>query len=339
MWMVNNTTRYASDRSWLQDKEANKIWLVVIKGTFDILANGSTCPSEEQVPVLRMGQPRGEFGVSSLVYDADLLGVKPATDLIVNGRAWAPGGRPVRSVDVQASVGPIRKRLRVFGDRVWQRSAVGPMRISDPVPFTSVAIEYERAFGGWDRSARNPDDYRLDSRNPVGTGFIAARQSSDGVRLPNVEWPDRLITSSGDHPPPAGFGVIDWSWSPRRELAGTYDDNWRKNRFPLWAEDFDARYSNCAPSDQQIAGYLRGGEAVELINLSRDGVTRFRLPRIHPGFETRFGAEYVPHRGHLCTVIIEPESRRLILVWQASLTCNFRADDLDETIVTEKRLI
>src|SRR5689334_17388277 len=118
MWLVVNRTPYTAERTWVQDKDANKIWLVAVKATFEILPDGSTRLADQQEPVHVMGQPYGEFGQSSLAYEADLLGVKTCTDVLVKGSAWAPNGK-VTSIDIEMQAGPITKRLRVFGDRVW----------------------------------------------------------------------------------------------------------------------------------------------------------------------------------------------------------------------------
>jgi hypothetical protein len=336
MWLVSNRTPYSAERSWIQDKDANKIWIVAVKGTFDIRADGTTRLADQQVPVLRMGQPHGQLGQSSLAYEADLLWIKPGTDILVNGSAWTNRGRKVDSVDVELRVGTIRKVVRVFGDRHWQRGLAGPS-ISSPQPFESMPIVYERAFGGWDRSSKDSAEHRMDLRNPVGRGFIHRGSSAVGTALPNVELLDQLISDWTDKPSPAGLNAIDCAWSPRRELAGTYDDAWRARRFPLWAEDYDPRYGNCAPTDQQVPGYLRGGEEIGLANLSPHGPLNFRLPRIYPFFQTRFGCERIDHRAQLCTIVIEPDYPRVLMVWQTWLKCNHRVDELDMTVVSEKR--
>jgi hypothetical protein len=339
MWIVTNATPYVADCSWVQDKNANKIWLVVVKATFSVLPDGSCKLAEEQLPVLKMLLPSGELGASSPIYEADFQGVKIATDVLMRAHAWAPGGRPARFVDTQLSVGPITKRLRVSGDRIWERAAGGSVRSSGPVAFDSMPIVYERAYGGWDRSSPVAAEHRLESRNPIGTGFAAAAAGCLGKLLPNVEYSDQLIDSWKDRPMPAGLNAVECHWTPRRELAGTYDDHWLANRAPLWAEDFDTRYHNCAPRDQQVDGFLRGGEVVHLWNLCSSGQMAFRLPRIYLFFETRFGGERVEHRAQLCTVVIEPDVPRVIMSWQSSLVCNHRVDELDETVIIEKRMI
>jgi hypothetical protein len=323
----------------VQDKDANKIWLVVVKATFDIQADGACRLAEEQLPVLRTGEHLGKPGSSSLIYESDLQGLKSCTDILVHGNAWAPKGRAATSVDVELSVGPVQKRLRVFGDRIWERSAMRTVTASPPLRFESMPMIYERAYGGWDKHDADPGNHRLEARNPTGTGFALNDDGCVGQMLPNIEYPNELIGSYEDRPSPAGFNAVECHWSPRRELAGTYDSQWREHRFPLWAEDFDTRYHNCAPADQQAPGFLRGGEPVRLVNLCSAGDLMFTLPRIYPFFETRFGSDKVEHRAQLCTVIVEPDLRRLLMSWQTSLVCNHRVDELDMTVVTEKQVI
>ncbi|MEO8921559.1 MAG: DUF2169 domain-containing protein [Caldimonas sp.] len=335
MWHVANKTPFAADCGWVMDKSGNRIWLVVVKATFDVQPDGRCCLSAKSEPVRLMAEPHGEFGQSSLKYEADLAGVKPTTDILVHGDAIAPRGRMATSLEVSIRAGAIRKRLRVTGDRLWEKGVLGP-KMSEPTPFERMPITYERAYGGWDRSAPQLEDHRLDDRNPVGTGFSVRVENSDGMRLPNIEYPDQLISGWKDRPRPAGFNAVDCGWSPRRQLAGTYDEQWRQERFPLWAEDFNPRYNNCAPMDQQPPNPLAGGERVEIAGMSETGILAFDIPNVKLGFRTRFGRERTDHEGHLCTVLVEPNVPRVVLAWQTSLVCNRRADELDETLVIER---
>ena len=50
-----------------------------------------------------------------------------------------------------------------------------------------------------------------------------------------------------------------------------------KNIFPFLPPDFDDRYFQMAPPDQQI-DYPRGGEEVQLVNLTPEGRLGFQLP-------------------------------------------------------------
>jgi hypothetical protein len=336
MWLVANQTPFAADHAWVVDKDGNKTWLVVVKATFDILPDGTCRLGGENDPVRQMAKAYGEFGFSSLRYDSDLLGVKPTTDILVVGDAMAPPGQRVTALDVALRVGSINKRLRVTGDRQWLESAFGGLSATAPKPFERMPVVYERAYGGWDRAASDPADHRLDDRNPVGTGFSLREKTCIGMALPNVEYPHQLIQAWTDRPAPAGFGAIDYSWSPRRQMAGTYDAKWVESRFPSWAVDFDPRYNNCAPHDQLPPTYLGGGERVQVFNMSPTGALTFTIPRLHFSFRTRFGNQRVDHDGQLCTVIVEPNVPRVLLAWQTALIRNRREDELDETLIVEK---
>jgi hypothetical protein len=336
MWLVANRTPFAADYAWVLDQAGNKIWLVVVKATFAIEPDGSCRLAAVREPVRQMADAYGEFGESSLRYEADLAGVKPATDILVRGDAVAPKGKQVSALDVGLRVGRINKQLRVTGDRIWEKGVLGGIKMSAPEPFERMPVVYERAYGGWDRSASDSAQHRLEGRNPVGTGFALREERCVGMPLPNIENPDQLIGAWKDRPAPAGFNAIDCAWSPRRELAGTYDEEWRRTRFPSWAKDFDPRYHNCAPLDQQPTGHLVGGERVDVLNMSEHGTLSFQIPKVRLAFRTRFGPERVDHEGQLCTVLVEPNVLRVMLAWQTSITCNRRADQLDETLVVEK---
>jgi hypothetical protein len=160
-----------------------------------------------------------------------------------------------------------------------------------------------------------------------------------GAPVPNIEYLDQSIESSRGTTSPAGFGPIPCDWQPRRKLAGTYDETWQRSRQPLVPADFQDAYFRCAPGDQQVDGYLHGGEDVVLRNLTPDGFLRFRLPRVSLGFRTRFGRRAIHHRGQLHTVIIESEERRLTMVWQAALPCHHTLYDLKDTLIVEKQRV
>src|SRR5262249_3489802 len=160
-------------------------------------------------------------------------------------------------VDVQLQVGPVRKVLRVLGNRYWSYDG-SEMASSAPEPFDRMPIRYEGAFGGTSHSA-GPKAAITDDRNPVGVGYLASAERYAHQRLPNIEEPGALIHDWRARPRPAGFGSICSSWSPRKELAGTFDAEWLRNRCPLWPEDYDARHQRSAPPDLVSETPLRGG--------------------------------------------------------------------------------
>jgi hypothetical protein len=335
MWQVDNRTPFAAERGWVRDRNGAEVWLVAVKSTFDISANGVTEISNEQPPVLRVPEYHGEPGQSSMKYEADLVLTKTTTDVTVIGQAYAPRGEPVTELDVGFRVGPVEKVLRISGDRKW-----GLARMSSPEPFTTMPIVYERAFGGVDRVSPQPErDW--DWRNPLGTGFAISRDNLTGIALPNIEYANERVGSWNARPRPAGFGPVPGHWQPRVAFAGTYDDEWMKTRQPLLPRDFDDRFYQCAPADQQAPAFLRGGEPVVLKNLTPAGDLRFALPKVFFGFETRFydGTRQIHTQRRLHSVILEPDYPRVSLVWHSALPCHFKVQKLERTIVTLKTLL
>jgi hypothetical protein len=333
MWAIRNFTPYKAASSWGRNKDGVHEWLVAVKGTFDIRSDGSLSLADEQLDPLLVPEYTGEPGLSSLLYDTDVVAPKFTTDVLLNATAHAPGGRASTNFLVEARIGAIHKVIRVVGNRFWGYGLLDEH--SEPEPVTQVPIVYERAYGGYDHTDADPRHHRLDTRNPVGRGLVAKISRRKGQPLPNLEYPDGALDKAG----PAGFGPIDSFWSPRRELAGTYDSNWSERRRPLLPEDWDPLSLLCSPLDQRPDTHLRGGEFVELINLTPTGRLRFMLPKVHISFRTRFGSRTEEHRSRLSSVIIEPEHPRVIMIWQTHLICHNDGDYLDETIVREKRYI
>ncbi|WP_321801139.1 DUF2169 domain-containing protein [Caballeronia sp. J97] len=336
MLQLENDTPFAAERTIVMDKDGEKSWVVVVKATYLVQEDGTVELAAHQLPPLYSPEYSREPGRSSMLYEADLIATKATTDILINGQAYAPAGKPAESVDVGFRIGALTKRLRVWGDRLWYTGYTGGLRASSPLAFERMPITYERAFGGWDKSDPDPSRQRLYSSNPVGAGFAMSAGQLNGHLLPNVEYPGQLISSWRDRPSPAGFGAIASYWSPRLECGGTYDDEWMENKFPLLPDDFDDRFYQSAPTDQQTVGYLRGGEIAVLVNLTQSGRWQFRLPKVYLAFSTWFGSEVVEHRASLQTVIIEPDARRVIMVWQTSLDCHHELDDLDTTVIREK---
>lgn len=88
--------------------------------------------------------------------------------------------------------------------------------------------------------------------------------------------------------------------------------------------------------DQRPKSALKGGERVELLNLTPGAVLTFALPTLGFTCQTYFGRRVTEHAAMLASVIIEPEEMRLTLIWQSSL--RVRAPDvayLDATRIRE----
>jgi len=178
--------------------------------------------------------------------------------------------------------------------------------------------------------------------NPVGTGVATRRRGLlVGQPVPNVE----ALGKSAARPRAAGFGAVCSYWAPRAQYAGTYDAAWLERRKPLLPEDYDPRWLNCAPDDQQIRGRYAGGDRIDVVNMSPEGIFGFVVPKTVLGFRTYFatgrrGPPHIEdHRSSIKTVIVEPDERRFIVVWQSTLECHARFANLDETVLRVKHRV
>jgi hypothetical protein len=328
MWVVDNNTPIAVERGFLRDRQGGEVWIVVIKGTFDVGREGTLHMTPEQPSPALVAAWSGEPGKSSLLHDSDFVLTRPGTDLLVQGHAYAPGGRPAPTVDVGLRIGSAIKRLRVHGTRVWTTSYVSSAVVpSAPRPFDKAAITYENAFGGTD--ATGPQGAPVCcAQNPVGSGFCHQPKSLVGKAAPQVENPDVPLIAGSRELKPAGFGPIAPHWMPRAGFAGTYDDAWKANQAPLLPKDFDERFYRAAPADQQLSSYLLAGQTIELFNMTPDGLFRVKVPDLRFRMRVIFTDKDERVDAVLHTVLLAPDDRRAQLVWHASLPCHGREHKL-----------
>jgi hypothetical protein len=338
MWLLANSTPFAAERTWVRTQDGSEVWVVAVKGSFLIESDGTQISDPCQDEVRRIPQFGGSPENSSLLYESDLVYRKHRTDVIVHGHAvWSRGGA-VSSVDVRLRVASIDKTLRVHGDRVI-RGGLLASSVSSPQPFFRIPPSYERTFGGTDTKDADPARHDWEPRNPVGVGFATREAHVVGTLAPNIEVPGSPY-HGWRRGTPAGFGPIARHWMPRVKYAGTYDKQWEETRRPLLPADFDERFYQYAPEDQQVDGYLRGGEDVELHNVTPEGTWKFRLPRVSLVMSTSFydGTE-VEHRPVIHTLIIEPDKRRFQLVWHSHLPCHTKVNKLAKTAIALKKRV
>jgi hypothetical protein len=314
---VLNRTPFAAGVYPAMDAAGTVFSVVVVRAAFEVPADGPPRPAAAPPPVVEVDVPRGDPATSSVRIGSDLAWDKPKVDVVADAVAHAPGGRPAGRVLVSLRVGGMRKELVVSGDRFWKEGLLGSS-LSDPVPFLTLPIVYERAFGGTDSARPGVPGRRVDARNPVGVGFHGGLSHDPAVltQVPNVEYAGRPMTSRRELPEPAGFGVLGRSFEARRRFAGSFDDRWKAEHWPLLPPDFDPRHFQAAPPDQQLDD-LKGGEEVELVNLTTDGVWKFRLPFLDIPLRLLYadrGEEAVLRTD---TVFLEPELRRVTLVARA----------------------
>jgi uncharacterized protein YjbI with pentapeptide repeats len=243
-------------------------------------------------------------------------------ELLVHGRCFTANRVPRTAASVRVKVGPIDKTLYVIGNRTWRRDGTP----GEPEPFTEMPIHYSRAFGG--------EGHPL---NPIGIGLAKIKENGQEIhRMPNIEWPGRLIQSKSDRPAPAGFGPFDITWAQRWPKIGTYDMKWVREQLPGLAKDMDLSMWNAAPEDQQLErGFFEGSEDILIQNMHPE------LPQIEGRLPGIIGRCFVTQKTingdvfceiplHLDTVQIFPHHQRCALAFRGIWP--IAEDDADDII-------
>lgn len=245
----------------------------------------------------------------------DMAMPKPKGELLVWGRCFPPGGEPRGASQVSVRLGPIEKRLYVFGNRYWKKAGGMGYSITEPEPFIDMPLTYDRAFGGSGFD-----------RNPLGRGAapVTTSPGQQSHPLPNVEDPRRLIGSPADRPDPAGFAPIDYAWPQRAKKLGTYDNKWFQERWPFYPDDMNWTYFNTAPEDQQIEDFFAGTEAFSVAGMHpKEPIVESRLPGIRHRFFVNQLADAAKPEGetlfkevltHIDTVWLFPHAKKGIAI-------------------------
>ncbi len=331
-----NATKMKAAYTMGMNPDGRELLVVVVKGTFDFPEQngGEARLSKTQLDLVMADTFSGEPGYSATVYESEFCPIKPRCDVLLNGTAYAPGGKPVRKVQVGLRVGEMTKSFEVVGNRKWQAGLLG-ISATDPETFVEMPISYERAFGGNDNSHADPKRHDPCVDNPIGCGFHVndASEAIHGKPLPNTEETGKPITNPRGKYQPSSFGPIGRGWRSRAKYAGTYDQDWIDNVFPFLPADFDERYFQSAPEDQQLDKFT-GGEEVVLLNLTSGGRSAFKLPSID--VPVTFYLRNHENQGLQAandTLIIEPDHRRVVMLWRVALPLKKNMFEVAQVVV------
>lgn len=329
-----------------QTPEGEYILAVLVKRTFDI-ARGKCVLAAEDRPLLA-GDVFWDDPMNSTVrFEADFIPYKPGTDVVLNGSAHVPGGQEATSCVATLRVADRVKSITVIGDRLARYADGGVPVFTDPVPFTSMELRYERAYGGTDVYSDPKVPYPY-PRNPLGRGFVVRNtvKTVDRLPLPNLEDANTALTPDTvclgefaaweSRPVPSGFGWVPKTWLPRASLAGIMPADRAVERELRQAyakllpadqrdaylthgiRDMDFRFFNGA-SDGMAFPYLTGGELVATENLSPAGALSFRLPTQAPKIGLDIGDGVQEPNVMLQTVMIRMDESQVDLVWRGAV--------------------
>lgn len=257
----------------------------------------------------------------------------------------------------------IDKTLYVYAHGHFQKSLFGWTLVRDKNT-TKIPLRWNYAFGGASKITNpkhhqdpTQPEWLLNEScfsNPVGCGWIekrhqkfvrkAAQPSLEIIPAPSFFYPHEATTKPVfiQHPKsainakemqtiaeqypcrPAGFGSVGRSWAPRVSLTGTYDDQWQQERWPLSPTDFDERYWNSAPQDQQCAWpnadcqietwFLFSPELAPkgYINIQLPGHRTFVMARLQDDTP-------IPLKTYIDTILLDTEKQQLEVVWRCRI--------------------
>ncbi|WP_437882279.1 DUF2169 family type VI secretion system accessory protein [Pseudomonas sp. LRF_L74] len=316
-----NATRLVAAYTQGLAPDGRESLVVIAKGTFDLPLDGSEARlAEDQRPLLMADEYFGEPGLSAPRQEMDFAPVKPFCDVLVLGKAYAPNGRPATQVTAGIRVGRVSKAFSVLGPRQWQPGSFGASA-GAPQPFLEQDISYAQAFGGSHAMGDRPGFTESFMANPAGRGWYpksAATADIVGMPMPTTEALGKPIDSPHGNFEPMALGPIGRHWAQRIGFAGTYDDAWLADHFPFLPPDFDSRYYQAAPADQQT-DYLKGGEDVLLLNLTRQERAGFKVPRMEVPvtfFLKKGGHETLA--AVIDTLLVNTELGKVEITWRAS---------------------
>ncbi|PHM38806.1 DUF2169 family type VI secretion system accessory protein [Xenorhabdus innexi] len=209
--------------------------VIAMKVGYQLLPAGKGEYLAELLPIISLcvqDQYRGELNVSQVLQESDLAPFKPKCDVIVNGTAYAPEGKPCTSFPVRLSVTDanggtlLDKTLNITGEREFFRTDNGQWHLSDPKPFTRLSLDHTYTFGGEcrieaddkkaaealaeedkltpEQLSQHPDGdkapiaHAVWEYNPIGTGFVlpwyARAKNLPRYPAPRITHPNDPIT-------------------------------------------------------------------------------------------------------------------------------------------------
>lgn len=274
---------------------------VICKGTLD-LTPGELRLAARQDPITVSDQFMGGNRNASLYQPSDLVPYKPRVDIALVGWAYAAEGSRAESVVARLTVGELDKAITVLGEA----GGAGPKY----QPFTSAPLAYEYAAGG------------AATLNPVGVSSTAGGPRPRLLPGPTSSQP------GADEVATAGFGPIAAHWPTRRRLLhGKQPPSVTSNGGELsLPNDFDLRYFNSAPADQQ-AHELAPGTPIVLEHLHpTHALLRTRLPKMSPQvFVLRADGERYEQVATIDTLWIDTQRMVANVTWRAVVELGQRA--------------
>lgn len=332
-----------------QDASGTPVFSLLTKRTYDIVPGEAARRASEDQPPRPIDEywDMGDARTTTVKFEAELAPFKALTDVVFVGKALAPAGKAVHTLDVGLQVeGVGSKIVRVIGNRTCRFQPGRPPLFTDPMPFTEMEIRYDLAYGGKDKRGPGGQPWPY-PRNDMGKGVVLknTKEGVEGLELPCIEDPTDLLTPESlvldapeawpRMPMPAGLGWFQRTWYPRSFFAGAvpgsiapgtvtkeeHQGHVMKDHIALAKSlklpGFHPRFLQGASPGLAFPP-LSGGESIKLKGLTAEGLLQFRLPGEVPRMVLDIGFGPKTLEPVLHSVIIRGEDRQVDLVWRGS---------------------
>lgn len=278
---------------------------VVSKAAFATDERGNPVTIKDQLDI-----NEGDVTTPLGVLESDVVPIKDGCDFAVYGSAISKSG-PVPQMDVTVSLGTLRRTVRVTGDRAWvpSRNGVGISRV---VPFSTMPLDYSRAFGG---AALHPAGIPTqEPNNPLGRGWVLDAKHAVGTPLPNVEEVDQCLSNWNQTPMPASLQPLPRASALRGSRGVKVDLKARTTKLTPLAFVSSHPRMHLREFPALSEGSVSGMSAE---------TWRFRMPDPSLTAEIALGSR--THRLHLTpdTLCLVPEQRRFWIVARRAFIYQF----------------
>lgn len=147
-------------------------------------------PDEEQPPFLEQDRcDEGKPDKAPPTLELELVPEKARADVLVLGKALAPGGKPLPEFEVAIRVGNRQQRLKILGPRkaIWVppqkregKLVPQPPKFTAPTPIKELPLSYLHAYGGptW----VVPDDETLALKAKVEEALAPERKEAEAKK-------------------------------------------------------------------------------------------------------------------------------------------------------------
>ena len=234
---------------------------------------------------------------------------------VVKGTFSLSGTRPLRIADEQSPIS--------MADEYWGDPGCSPIKYESDLavfkPFSDLILVGSACHSGGEKFRKMEVAFGCGQTRKRAT--VEHPEAVEKIPLSLLEDFGGGTGGKGSRSAGTGFGFFPKQYPPRSGFAGTYDERWKRERFPFLPSDFDYRFFQAAYPELITGRYLMGNERIFAENVSPGGTIVVDLPGVEIVVESMFERKTVRAAAVLDTVVMDADGARMLLVWRQMLPC------------------